>query len=43
MKNLLLRSIPDDLMRRFKTACASRGITMRAALLAMMAAFCRER
>jgi len=36
MKTFLLKGIPEDLMRRFKSACANEGRTMKAVLLSLM-------
>ena len=36
MANINVRTIPDDLRRRFKTACADRGVNMNDRIIDMI-------
>lgn len=41
MKDFLLRGIPENIMRKFKAACAAKGRTMKDVLIEFMVEFCK--
>ena len=42
MKTILFKDIPEDVYRKFKAACATKGKTMKEVFIEFMISFCKK-